>query len=212
MAVPARFLDAAESFNAWRIVACIAILLSFAGCSTYPPAPKEAMAGDYEYLIGPLDTVNIIVWRNPELSLVVPVRPDGKITAPLVDDLVAQGKTPTALAKDIEKALGKFIREPVVTVVVTNFAGPASEQIRVIGEAAKPQVLPYRKGMTVLDVMIAVGGLTPFADGNRATISRGAEGGKSYSVRLRDLVTRGEISANVEMRPGDILVIPQSWF
>jgi polysaccharide export outer membrane protein len=212
MAVPARFRNAAESFNAWRIFTCVAILLSLASCTTYPPAPKEAMSGDYEYLIGPLDTVNIIVWRNPELSLVVPVRPDGKITAPLVDDLVAQGKTPTALAKDIERALGKFIREPVVTVVVTNFAGPASEQIRVIGEAAKPQVLPYRKGMTVLDVMIAVGGLTPFADGNRATISRGAEGGKSYSVRLRDLVTRGEISANVEMRPGDILIIPQSWF
>jgi polysaccharide export outer membrane protein len=212
MAVPARFRSACESFNAWRIFTCIAILLSVASCTTYPPAPKEAMTGDYEYVIGPLDTINIIVWRNPELSLVVPVRPDGKITAPLVDDLVAQGKTPTALAKDIEKALSKFIREPVVTVVVTNFAGPASEQIRVIGEAAKPQVLPYRKGMTVLDVMIAVGGLTPFADGNRATISRGAEGGKSYSVRLRDLVTRGEISANVEMRPGDILVIPQSWF
>ena len=170
------------------------------------------MTGDYEYVIGPLDTVNIIVWRNPELSMVVPVRPDGKITAPLVDDLVAQGKTPTALAKELEKALGKFIREPVVTVVVTNFAGPASEQIRVIGEAAKPQALPYRKGLTLLDVMITVGGLTPFADGNRATISRGAEGGKSYSVRLRDLVTRGEIAANVEMRPGDILIIPQSYF
>ena len=170
------------------------------------------MTGDYEYVIGPLDTINIIVWRNPELSMVVPVRPDGKITAPLVDDLPAQGKTPTALAKDMEKALGKFIREPVVTVVVTNFAGPTSEQIRVIGEAAKPQVLPYSKSMTLLDVMIAVGGLTPFADGNRATISRGAEGGKSYSVRLRDLVTRGDIEANVEMRPGDILVIPQSWF
>ena len=105
----------------------------------------------------------------------------------------AQGKTPTALAKDIEKALGKFIRDATVTVVVTSFTGPTSEQIRVIGEAAKPQVLPYRKSMTLLDVMIAVGGLTPFADGNSATISRGAEGGKSYSVRLRDLVTRGDI-------------------
>ena len=193
----------------------ITAALVAAGCAmgpTYPPAPRTAAGADYDYVIGSLDTVNIIVWRNPELSMVVPVRPDGKITAPLVDDMPAQGKTPTALAKDIEKALGKFIREPVVTVVVTNFAGPASEQIRVIGEAAKPQVLPYRRGLTLLDVMIAVGGLTPYADGNRATISRGAEGGKSYSVRLRDLVTRGEISANVEMRPGDILVIPQSWF
>jgi len=140
------------------------------------------------------------------------VRPDGKITAPLVDDMSAQGKTPSALARDMEKALAKYIREPVVTVVVTNFIGPASEQIRVIGEASKPQSLPFRKNMTVLDVMIAVGGLTPFADGNRATISRGAEGGKSYTVRLQDLVIRGDISANVEMRPGDILIIPQSWF
>jgi len=212
MAVPAGFRNAGDSFIAWRILMSVAILLSLAGCTSYPPAPKEAMTGEYEYVIGPLDTINIIVWRNPELSMVVPVRPDGKITAPLVDDLVAQGKTPTALAKELEKALGKFIREPVVTVVVTNFAGPASEQIRVIGEAAKPQALPYRKGLTLLDVMITVGGLTPFADGNRATISRGAEGGKSYSVRLRDLVTRGEIAANVEMRPGDILIIPQSWF
>ena len=212
MAVPAGFRNAGDSFIAWRILMSVAILLSLAGCTSYPPAPKEAMTGEYEYVIGPLDTINIIVWRNPELSMVVPVRPDGKITAPLVDDLVAQGKTPTALAKELEKALGKFIREPVVTVVVTNFAGPASEQIRVIGEAAKPQGIPYRKGLTLLDVMITVGGLTPFADGNRATISRGAEGGKSYSVRLRDLVTRGEIAANVEMRPGDILIIPQSWF
>ena len=120
--------------------------------------------------------------------------------------------TLAARQADIEKALSKYVREPVVTVVVTQFTGPATEQIRVIGEAAKPQILPYRKNMTLLDVMIAVGGLTPFADGNSATISRTADGGKSYSVRLRDLVIRGDISANVEMRPGDILIIPQSWF
>jgi polysaccharide export outer membrane protein len=192
----------------------IAAALIAAGCATepkYPPAPRTA-AGDYDYVIGPLDTVNIIVWRNPELSLAVPVRPDGKITTPLVDDLPALGKSPTALARDIEKALGKYIRDPVVTVIVTNFVGPSSEQIRVIGEAAKPQILAYRRDMTILDVMIAVGGLTDFADGNHATISRAAEGGKSYSVRLQDLVKRGDISANVDMRPGDIVVIPQSWF
>jgi polysaccharide export outer membrane protein len=186
-----------------------------AGCATepkYPPAPRTAASADYEYLIGPLDTVNIIVWRNPELSLAVPVRPDGRITTPLVDDLPALGKTPTALSRDIEKALGKYIRDPVVTVVVTNFVGPSSEQIRVIGEATKPQILAYRQDMTMLDVMIAVGGLTEFADGNHATISRASEGGKSYSVRLQDLVKRGDISANVDMRPGDIVVIPQSWF
>jgi polysaccharide export outer membrane protein len=183
------------------------------GCATpYPPAPREAGTIDYDYIIGPLDTLNIIVWRNPELSLSVPVRPDGKVTTPLVDDVPALGKTPTQLARDLEKALGKYIRDPVVTVVVTTFVGPTTEQIRVIGEATKPQVLAYRKNMSLLDVMIQVGGLTDFADGNKASIYRVADGGKSYSVRLRDLVKRGDISANVDMRPGDILIIPQSWF
>jgi len=197
------------------LVGVIATTLIAAGCATepkYPPAPATAAGAEYQYVIGPLDTVNIIVWRNPELSLAIPVRPDGKITTPLVDDLQAQGKSPSALARDIEKALAKYIRDPVVTVVVTNFVGPSGQQIRVIGEAAKPQILPYRQDMTLLDVMIAVGGLTDFADGNHATISRAAEGGKSYSVRLQDLVKRGDISANVDMRPGDIVVIPQSWF
>ncbi len=195
------------------LVASLLAVSMLAGCATkYPPAPRDALTADFEYSIGPLDTLNIIVWRNPELSLSVPVRPDGKVTAPLIDDLQAQGKSPTLLARDIEKALAKFIREPVVTVIVTNFVGQTSDQIRVIGEAAKPQALPFRKSITMLDVMIAVGGLTPFADGNSATISRGSEGGKSYTVRLQDLVVRGDISANVEMRPGDILVIPQSWF
>jgi len=195
-------------------MATIALALAMAGCaSQFPPAPTTADASaDHDYLIGPLDTVNIIVWRNPELSMVVPVRPDGKVTTPLVEDLPALGKTPAALSRDIEKALGKYIRDPVVTVVVTNFIGPSTEQIRVIGEAAKPQVLPYRKNMSLLDVMIAVGGLTDFADGNKATIYRAADGGKSYSVRVQDLVKRGDISANVDMRPGDILIIPQSWF
>jgi polysaccharide biosynthesis/export protein len=194
-------------------VAAAALLL--ASCKTTPPnppAPRDAATADYSYHIGPLDTINVIVWRNPELSMVVPVRPDGKISTPLVDDIVAIGKTPTDLERDMEKALVKYIRDPVVTVVVTNFVGPASEQIRVTGEAAKPQILAYRKNMTVLDVMIAVGGLTDFADGNAATIYRQAEGGKLYSVRLKDLVKRGDISANVEMQPGDVLIIPQSWF
>ena len=190
-------------------------LLAFlSGCAgpEVPPAPRDASSADYEYIIGPLDSVNIIVWRNPELSMTVPVRPDGKVTTPLVDDLPALGKTPTALARDIEKSLGKYIRDPVVTVVVTTFVGPTSEQIRVIGEATKPQVLAFRKNMTVLDVMIAAGGLTDFADGNKATIYRVSDGGKSYSVRLQDLLKRGDITANVDMRPGDILIIPQSWF
>ncbi len=183
-----------------------------AGCTTYPPAPRDAATADFQYKIGPLDTVNIIVWRNPELSMVVPVRPDGNVTTPLVDDIPALGKTPTALSKDIEQALSKYIRDPVVTVVVTTFVGPRDAQIRVIGEATRPQILAFRKGLSLLDVMIAVGGLTDFADGNHASIYRADEGGKSYSVRLQDLVKRGDVTANVDMRPGDILIIPQSWF
>ena len=182
------------------------------GCSSFPPAPTLAASPDYNYIIGPGDTINIVVWRSPELSMLVPVRPDGKIAAPLVEDLPAIGKTATVLARDIEKALSKVIRDPVVTVIVTNFVGPYSEQIRVVGEAAKPQVLSYRHKMTLLDVMIAVGGVTDFADGNGARILRTAEGNKQYSVRLKDLVKRGDVSANVEMKPGDVLIIPQSWF
>lgn len=185
------------------------------GCSTtgdHPPAPRSAATPDYRYVIGPLDVVNIIVWRNPELTLSVPVRPDGRISTPLVEDLPALGKDPSTLARDIEKALAKYIRDPVVTVIVTSFAGPYPQQVRVIGEAARPQVLSYRQDMTVLDVMIAVGGLTDFADGNAATLVRAADGGKVYGVRLKDLVKRGDISANVDIKPGDVLIIPQSWF
>jgi polysaccharide biosynthesis/export protein len=195
----------------WAAV-MVAILMTACATTSYPPAPAGVADVDYNYHIGPSDIVNIIVWRNPELSMTVAVRPDGRITTPLIDDLEALGKTPTELERDMEKALVKYIRDPVVTVVVTNFAGPATEQVRVIGEAAKPQILPYKKDMTVLDVMIAVGGLTDFADGNSAHIYRVADGGKLYTVRLRDLVKRGDITANVGMRPGDILIIPQSWF
>ena len=196
----------------YRGMAVGALLL--AGCTTpsYPPAPKVAATPDYNYVIGPLDTVNIIVWRNPEISMSVPVRPDGKITSPLIEDLPALGKDSTTLARDIEKVLSKYIRDPVVTVIVTSFIGPFNQQIRVIGEAQKPQTLPYRQNMTVLDVMIVVGGLTDFADGNAASIFRTSEGGKLYSVRLRDLVKRGDVAANVDVKPGDILIIPQSWF
>lgn len=175
-------------------------------------APVGATKQDYDYIVGSGDVLSIIVWRNPELSLSVPVRPDGKLSTPLVDELIAQGKTTTQLARDVEKALSKLVRDPVVTIIVTRFVGPYSEQIRVVGEAAKPQALPYKQQMTVLDVMIAVGGLTDFADGNGASITRASEGGKRYSVRLKDLVKRGDISANMDMRPGDILIIPQGWF
>lgn len=198
-----------------RCVAVLALVLGAAGCATQnanPPAPTLASSPDYNYIVGPGDSLNINVWRNPELSSSVPVRPDGKVSTPLVDELVAQGKTPTQIARDVEAALAKFVRDPVVTVIVTNFVGPYSEQIRVVGEATKPQFLPYKQKMTVMDVMIAVGGLTDFADGNKATIIRASDSNKRYSVRLKDLVKRGDISANVEMLPGDILIIPQGWF
>ena len=193
---------------------CAVVLLSV-GCASkppYPSAPFVAGVADYTYIIGAGDSLNIIVWRNPELSMAVPVRPDGKIAAPLVEELVAQGKTSTQLARDVENQLSKYVRDPVVTVLVTGFVGPYSEQIRVVGEAARPQFLNYKKNMTVLDVMIAVGGLTDFADGNAATILRTGDGGKRYAVRLKDLIKRGDVSANAEMKPGDILVIPQSLF
>jgi polysaccharide export outer membrane protein len=180
--------------------------------ASLPPVGPATEAADYSYVIGAGDSVNIIVWRNPELSMAVPVRPDGKVSAPLVEELMAQGKTPTQLARDIEKRLSTYVRDPIVTVIVTGFVGPYSEQIRVVGEAARPQFLPYKQRMTLLDVMIVVGGLTDFADGNRAIVLRGSDGNKPYNVRLRDLIRRGDISANVEMRPGDILIIPQSLF
>lgn len=189
--------------------------LGFGGCATtYPPASVELEeAVESGYLVGPGDMVNVVVWRNPELSMVVPVRPDGKITTPLVEDLPASGKTATQLARDIEKAMDKFIQSPVVTVVVTNFVGPYSQQVRVIGEAAKPQALSYRDKMTLLDVMIAVGGITDFAAGNRASILRSIGGRtQQFGVRLVDLVRGGDLSANVAMRPGDVLIIPQSFF
>lgn len=206
----------AVTFN--RLNACLlfGLLAAFlAGCASsgkYPPAPASASTQEYSYLIGPGDNINIIVWRNPELSMSVPVRPDGKFSTPLIDELSAQGKNSVEVAREIEKLLGKYVRDPVVTVVVTSFVGPYSEQIRVVGEATKPQVLSYKQKMTLLDVMIAVGGLTDFAAGNDATILRSGDGEKQYSVRLKDLIKRGDISANVEMKPGDILIIPQSFF
>jgi polysaccharide biosynthesis/export protein len=194
------------------VVMAGAIVIAGCASNTYPPAPVSAATAEYRYLIGPLDTVNIIVWRNPELSLSVPVRPDGFISTPLVEDLQAAGRNPTDLARDVEKALSKYSRDPIVTVVVTAFTGASSEQIRIIGEAARPQAIPYRQAMTLLDVMIQVGGLTDFADGNNAVLVRGKDSGKQYSVRLKDLIKRGDISANVDVRPGDVLIIPQSWF
>lgn len=193
--------------------AILLFVLSLGACKTYPSLVAEEAYVGHDYLVGPGDMVDIIVWRNPEVSMSVPVRPDGKITTPLVEDLPASGKTSTQLARDIEEALSKYIQQPVVTVVVTEFIGPYSEQIRVIGEAAKPQALPYREQMTLMDVLIAVGGVTEFAAGNRSRVIRNVDGKQQqFSVRLDDLIRDGDITANVPMRQGDVLVIPESYF
>jgi polysaccharide export outer membrane protein len=202
--------------RAARALVCVfAAVTALAGCGSlhsYPPAPRSAETPDHRYKIGPLDTLTIVVWRNQDLSRTVTVRPDGRISTPLVEDVLAAGKNPADLSREIEQLLSRVIRDPVVTVVVDGFQGAFSEQIRIVGEAGKPQSVPYRQNMTILDVMIAAGGLTDFADGNGAVLVRGSEGGKSYSVRLNDLLKRGDISANVDVKPGDIVIVPQSWF
>lgn len=175
--------------------------------------PSTSTPSDYMYLIGPGDSLSVFVWNNPEVSTSVTVRPDGMISTNLVEDLKVTGQTPTEAARQIEGALSKYIKEPIVTVIVGGFIGPYSEQVRILGEATSPQTLAYRQNMTVLDVMIAVGGITDFADGNDASIIRVVSGAqKQYNVRLNDLVRDGDISANVDMLPGDILIIPEAWF
>ena len=168
---------------------------------------------DYRYVIGPGDSINVFVWGNPEISTTVPVRPDGRISAPLVDEVFASGKTPSQLARDIEESLAKYVKDPLVTVMVGGFVGRFDQQIRVVGEATSPLALPYRQDMTLLDVVIAAGGLTEFASGNRAVIVRYIDGQPvTGRVRLDDLLQDGDITANVAMRPGDILIIPEAWF
>lgn len=201
----------------WLAVSAVALsALALGGCASKGLSPEQsaaAAAPPHDYKIGAGDSVNIVVWRNPEVSTSVPVRPDGKITTPLVEDLQASGKTSTELARDIEKALSKFIQQPVVTVIVTGFVGGYGEQIRVIGQAARPQALPYRRDMSLMDVLIAVGGVTEFASGNKAKIIRTVDGKQQQlPVRLNDLIKEGDISANMNMRPGDVLVIPESFF
>lgn len=165
------------------------------------------------YVIGPGDSLNVFVWGDSELSTEVVVRPDGLITTPLVEDLPASGMTPTKLARTLEAKLSEFVKNPKVTVSVTNFVGRYTEQVRVVGQAAQPQSLPYRDGMTLLDVIITVGGLTEFAAGNKATIVRKISGKtQQFRVRLDDLIRDGDISANTRMMPGDVLIIPETWF
>jgi len=193
------------------------LLLLSSGCATteYPPlegGPAPAQVTP-DYIIGAGDSIDIFVWRNPELSSGVTVRPDGKITTPLVEDVPASGKTPTQLARDMEKELSVYVKNPVVTVMVGGFIGPYAEQIRVVGQAANPQALPYRDQMSLLDLMIAVGGLTEFADGNKSTVVRVIDGEwQQFGVRIDDLINGADISANTYVLPGDILIIPESWF
>lgn len=202
-----------------RMTLLLCLLVLLAACSRNPVVKlSDKDLGDLgppssEYLIGPGDMLNVFVWRNPEISVTVPVRPDGRISTPLVEDMVAVGKTPSELARDVEQSLAEYIRSPVVTVIVTQFVGPSTEQIRVIGQAASPRGLPYRQGITLLDVMIEVGGLTDFASGNKSRLVRRTGNQQQvFRVRLDDLIKKGEISANMEMQPGDILIIPESLF
>jgi polysaccharide biosynthesis/export protein len=203
-----------KAVSVWVGVIMSLVLLS--GCSsseTLPPASSLPPAPSPDYIIGPLDNLTIFVRRNPELTQSIPVRPDGRVSVPLIEDLQASGKTPTQLARDIEAQLKKFIQDPIVTVMVTAFVGPYERQVRVVGEAAHPQAIAYRDNMTLLDVMIAVGGLTQFADGNRATLVRDVNGRQTqYRVRIDDLIKDGDVKANVQLLPGDVLIVPQSWY
>ena len=207
-----------------RLVAVVAALFAVVGCSSSdvlsdaqlraaPESAEAAAASSPDYLIGPLDQLEVFVWRAPELSTKVTVRPDGRISTPLVEDMVAAGKTPSDLAKDLERVLLQYVKTPQVTVIVSDFTSTFDQQVRVLGEAQKPIALPYQSGMTVLDVMVAVGGLTEFAAGNKATLIRGVgENRQSYRLRLDDLLRKGRISANVPVLPGDVILIPESVF
>lgn len=190
------------------------LILSGCGYSPVETGDARPAVSDYSYTIAPGDRLDIFVWRNEDISVTdIPVMPDGRISSPLVGDMMASGKTPIQLAGDIEKALTDVIRDPLVTVTVSHIVGAHSQQIRVVGEAAQPRAIPYRNDMTLLDVIIEVGGLTEFAAGNRAVIVRNVGGSEShFNVRLEDLIKRGDLGANIEVAPGDILVIPESLF
>ncbi len=202
--------------SALSLFLSVAGIFMLAGCTSTPvttdvaEVPSEPVS---EYRIGPGDELKVFVWEHDDLSVTVPVRPDGRISTPLVEDMVAEGKTPTQLADDIEKTLAEYVRAPVVSVIVQQFVGQFSKQIRVVGQAKNPQALSYREGITLLDVMIEVGGMTEFASGNRSKIVR-REGGTQTEmpVRLSDLMKKGMIDNNVAMRPGDVLIIPESIF
>ena len=200
------------------LMVSVGTLVIMAGCGSTPNMSTEPSAAtdtdqSPSYLIGPGDGLQVFVWGNPDLSAEVVVRPDGKISTPLVEDVVANGKTPAQLAREMESQLVRYIKSPVVTVMVREFNGTFGQQIRIVGEAAQPRSLPYRENITLLDVMIVVGGLTEFASGNEASIVRVNKNKQTqFKVRLDDLVKLGDITANIKMQPGDILIIPEAWF
>ncbi|HYF52669.1 MAG TPA: XrtA/PEP-CTERM system exopolysaccharide export protein [Salinarimonas sp.] len=197
---------------------CLAALAGLTACGPSPDGgvrPTSPGDGDTQYVIGAGDALSVFVYQNPDLSVELPVRPDGRISLPLVPDLEAAGRTPSQLARAIEERLTRYVRNPNVTVMVRSFVGQPTNQIRVIGEAVQPMSVPYRDGMTVLDVMISARGLTRYAAGNRAEIVRRTAPGQPpqvVRVRLSSLLRDGDISQDVPMRPGDTLIIPQSWF
>lgn len=201
--------------NLLLISACLMLVACGSQRPSYSAAEVNQTVAENsaEYSIGPGDSLQIFVWDHADLSTSVQVRPDGRISTPLVEDLQAAGRTPTQLARDIEAVLREYVRAPVVTVIMQGFVGEGGQQIRVVGQAVEPKALQFRQGMTILDVMIEVGGLSEFAAGNRAKIVRkAAEGEVEIRVRLDDLLNKGDISENVEMLPGDVLIIPQSFF
>ncbi len=201
------------------VLIIVAMLVACGGATATLPSNGSANAGNSDttdqtnYQIGPGDVLDIFIWRNPEISAEVPVRPDGKISTPLVEDMRAVGKTPSELARDMEAVLAKYIKSPSVNVIVIEFRGTFERQIRVVGQAANPQSIAYREGMTVLDLIIAVGGLGEFAAGNRAKLVRSVNGEHTeYRVRLDDLLNKGKMKYNIEIEPGDVLIIPESFF
>jgi polysaccharide export outer membrane protein len=179
-----------------------------------PFVPDGGAPGE-DYTIGPLDALTVFVWRNPELGAQVQVRPDGRITLPLINDMVAVGKTPAKLSDDIRDALSTYITDPIVSVIVNNFSGTFAQQIRIVGAAEKPATVSYRSDMTLLDAMIAVGGLSQYAAGNRAKLIRYdpvTKQQQEYRLRIDSLLKRGDIKANVKLQPGDVIIIPESVF
>ncbi len=199
-----------------KALICALMLLGLGACAGQPELPAATGIGDRaypDYRIGPGDSLRIFVWGNPGLSDTVTVRPDGKISIPLIEDLEVTDKTPTEVGRLVEARLGQFVQDPLVTIIITAFIGPFNQQVRVVGAAAEPSAISYRAKLTALDVMIEVGGLTEFAAGNRTIlVRREGDDQAQYRVRLDDLIKDGDISANVEMRPGDILIIPESFF